>query len=245
VSGFFSLADGRNVPVRDGLVIGRTAGCDLVLDDHKASRRHARVVVEAGVVEIEDLGSSNGTLLNGKAVTRRLLRDNDELQVGTTKLRYHEGARVDVPSPAAPARPAAAPTADGDELFGGETAVGAAPPPPVRAAKPAPAAPSPPSPPAPPPPSAPPPRPNVVEFADEVVEVRAPAPRAAAPGGGAPAGEPAVQRQQRVLQFSKQAPRGAFGEDLGQVGGPARALTVLAVLALAVGLAWLCAQLVS
>jgi hypothetical protein len=65
--------------VHDGFVIGRVAGCDLVIDDTKASRRHARLVVDAGVVEVEDLESSNGTLLNEKPVTRRVLREKCHL----------------------------------------------------------------------------------------------------------------------------------------------------------------------
>jgi DNA segregation ATPase FtsK/SpoIIIE, S-DNA-T family len=75
VSGYLSLANGKRVAVRDGFVLGRVAGCDLVVDDGKCSRRHAKIHVESGVVEIEDLQSSNGTLLNDKPVTRRLLRE--------------------------------------------------------------------------------------------------------------------------------------------------------------------------
>ncbi|MHC5064137.1 MAG: FHA domain-containing protein, partial [Planctomycetota bacterium] len=58
--GFLELADGRQVEIANGLTIGRVAGCGLVLDDKKVSRQHARVIVERGVVEIEDLDSSNG-----------------------------------------------------------------------------------------------------------------------------------------------------------------------------------------
>jgi hypothetical protein len=42
-------------------------------------------------VEIEDLGSSNGTLLNDKMVKRRMLRDGDVVQIGTTRITYREG----------------------------------------------------------------------------------------------------------------------------------------------------------
>src|SRR5262245_65462583 len=92
VSGYLSLSDGRTVPVSNGITVGRVAGCDIVINDAKASRRHARFVVENDVVEIEDLGSSNGTLSNQKPVTRRLLRDGDQVQIGKTILTYREGA---------------------------------------------------------------------------------------------------------------------------------------------------------
>ena len=90
MSGHFALSDGRTVALRDGLVIGRGKNCDIVLDDTKASRRHAKVIVEAGVVEIEDLGSSNGTYLNGNPVDRRMLRDGDAVQIGKTTLTMRD-----------------------------------------------------------------------------------------------------------------------------------------------------------
>ena len=47
------------------------------------SRRHARIVISHGKVKLEDLGSKNGTLLNGKRIARsRPLSDGDEIQIG-------------------------------------------------------------------------------------------------------------------------------------------------------------------
>jgi predicted component of type VI protein secretion system len=270
VSSFLSMPDGQQVPVRDGLVIGRVSGCDVVVDDTKASRRHARLCVDGGVVEIEDLGSSNGTLLNGKPVQRRMLRNGDEVTIGNTVLVYRE---------AAAGTGAALRVADEDDvdLFGGDAPaapVAAAPAPrpsppaapPTTAAPIAPAAPRPPvrppvatSPPpvvssVPPagsslPPAVSPlpptgsslPPAGIVEFADEVVEVRktgATARATAAAGGAAPA--PAgIQQKQRTLQFHHNVDRGgALGDDLGQLGGSARTLVYAAVLAGAVGVAW-------
>src|SRR5688572_18827476 len=125
---WLSLANGTRVPVRNGFVLGRVAGCDLVVDDTKASRRHARIIIENDVVEIEDLGSSNGTLLNDKPVTRRLLRDGDRVKIGKTVIVFHEGELPAAAAPApsgggsAPARSTApaAPAFDAeDDLFGG------------------------------------------------------------------------------------------------------------------------------
>lgn len=92
MSGYLELPDGGLIGVRDGLLLGRTSACDVVVRDGKASRRHARLIVEAGVVEIEDLDSSNGTLLNGKPVTRRMLRDGDRIDIGKTGIVFREGA---------------------------------------------------------------------------------------------------------------------------------------------------------
>jgi len=84
------LPDGHRVPIADGLVIGRDKSSDVRIRDPKASRAHARVIVEASVVEIEDLGSSNGTRLNGKVIRRRILRPGDVIQIGKTLITYSE-----------------------------------------------------------------------------------------------------------------------------------------------------------
>src|SRR4029079_16250015 len=52
------------------LVIGRDEGCNLVLDDSKVSRRHAYLQEIDGGVEVGDLGSSNGTFVNGRRLER-------------------------------------------------------------------------------------------------------------------------------------------------------------------------------
>lgn len=247
MSGYLTLADGSHRPLHDGFTIGRVAGCDLVIDDGKASRRHARLVVAGGVVEIEDLGSSNGTLLNDKPVQKRMLRDGDEVKIGKTVLVFHEGTPPGV-APAATGGGASAVFADDDDLLGGDApaapaasspSIGAPPsvaPPPSRSA-PIPAAPPPPpsAPPAPPP--APPKA--VVEFADEVVEVRRAEPAApkAAAGKDATA---AVRSAGRVLQFHKKdGSGGVLGDDLGQVGGSTKVLLYVGVLVLCAGLFWL------
>lgn len=120
-NGFLEMTDGRRVEVADGLTIGRIESCDLVLEDHKVSRRHARVIVDHGVVEIEDLGSSNGVLLNGRAVQRHILRSGDKLRIGTTDLAYTCVDPVAVSSPAVSSPAVAVPSAErGDEESGVE-----------------------------------------------------------------------------------------------------------------------------
>jgi diguanylate cyclase (GGDEF)-like protein len=69
-----------------GAVIGRASDVDLRLKDDGVSRRHARIVVTDGLVCVEDLGSANGTLVNGERVERAELRDGDKIQVGATTI---------------------------------------------------------------------------------------------------------------------------------------------------------------
>lgn len=72
------------------VVVGRLSSCDIVLPDVNASREHAAFVSEGDGWAVEDLHSTNGTLVNGAAVTRMRLRDGDVVGIGVTELVYHE-----------------------------------------------------------------------------------------------------------------------------------------------------------
>ncbi len=69
-------------------VIGRDEGCDLVLDDDEVSREHAYLApLPDGAAEIHDLGSSNGTRVDGSAIrTTAVLRGGETVRVGTTTI---------------------------------------------------------------------------------------------------------------------------------------------------------------
>ena len=68
------------------LIVGRDPSCDIVLDDPSVSRRHARVFLAEGRVYLEDLGSQNGTMVNGAAIHMPCqLRSGDELAAGEAR----------------------------------------------------------------------------------------------------------------------------------------------------------------
>ncbi len=82
--------DGKQYPVRaTGTTIGRTADSDVRLGDELASRRHARIERRNGEFVITDLGSTNGTYVNGRRVHQRPLHGGDEIRVGRVRLRFH------------------------------------------------------------------------------------------------------------------------------------------------------------
>jgi hypothetical protein len=90
----------------EGLVIGRSPDCALTLADPTVSRRHAELRREDGRWVVADLGSSNGTRVNGWRVRRASLRAGDELMLGGVRLVLgRAGARPDWL--AAPERPLA------------------------------------------------------------------------------------------------------------------------------------------
>jgi hypothetical protein len=77
----------------DRMVIGRIDSCDICLSDVNVSRRHAAIVRHGDEWRIEDLESTNGTLLNGRPVTSERLQDRDVIEIGLTRLTYHSRGR--------------------------------------------------------------------------------------------------------------------------------------------------------
>jgi hypothetical protein len=83
------LPDGRRVAVgSEALVIGRLPECGVVLPDSNVSRRHAELRRKGDGVFVTDLGSTNGTRVNGTPVREQLLASGDEVSVGSTKLVF-------------------------------------------------------------------------------------------------------------------------------------------------------------
>lgn len=70
---------GRIVPLRGRLVIGRDSDCDLVLDEPEMSRRHAVIENAGDGMFLRDLGSSNGTFVNGVQVRNAVLHPDDQI----------------------------------------------------------------------------------------------------------------------------------------------------------------------
>jgi hypothetical protein len=76
----------------DGLVVGRGAEADLRINDPGISRRHAEFRVEGREVRIVDLGSTNGTLVDGHKVRETTLRDGAKVRLGNTDLVVRTGS---------------------------------------------------------------------------------------------------------------------------------------------------------
>ena len=79
---------GVSVPVTGPVVIGRSPGADIVIGDDFVSGRHARLSPSGDGAVLEDLGSTNGTGLNGQPVTgARSLRPGDAIDIGAVRLK--------------------------------------------------------------------------------------------------------------------------------------------------------------
>ncbi len=82
---------GREFDVRAGARLGRAQTSEVNIDDSYASAAHARLYPRSGAMFIEDLGSTNGTYVNGRQLTRPLqLAEGDTVRIGDTELRYRE-----------------------------------------------------------------------------------------------------------------------------------------------------------
>ena len=89
-----SPSEGAEHAVAQGTTIGRE-GCDITLGDPDVSRRHAEIQISNGDILISDLGSTNGTFVNGERIDQpRSLRDGDEVRIGAVvwRLRAPAGA---------------------------------------------------------------------------------------------------------------------------------------------------------
>jgi pSer/pThr/pTyr-binding forkhead associated (FHA) protein len=93
------LKGGRPVPIlRDVTVIGRQKElCDIILDRSSISKLHCLLVRTDGLLFLRDLGSTNGTKVNGQRVVRGALLPGDELSFASEKFRVEMGP--DVPEP--------------------------------------------------------------------------------------------------------------------------------------------------
>ena len=76
------------IPAEQGVfVLGRVQGCDLVIRDEKASRHHAELRPEpAGGLRIRDLGSANGTFVDGRRVEEAMLAGGEELKIAGVEI---------------------------------------------------------------------------------------------------------------------------------------------------------------
>ena len=84
LSGFY---EGLEVVLdRERLVIGRGRKADLALAEATISRAHAAIGCDASGFVVEDLGSTNGTLVNGSRITRQPLKSDDEIQMGKLRI---------------------------------------------------------------------------------------------------------------------------------------------------------------
>ena len=74
------------------VVIGRSPSSDIVIDEPYVSSTHARLALQGPALVLEDLGSTNGTLVNGHVIEQPVtLREGDEVQVGDTIMRVSRG----------------------------------------------------------------------------------------------------------------------------------------------------------
>jgi two-component system cell cycle response regulator len=90
---------GRRILLADDrITLGRSPQATILLHDTHVSRLHLAIAFdpEAGAYRLRDLGSSNGTLLNGKRISEATLKESDKIIIGTTMLRFGWADKLDL-----------------------------------------------------------------------------------------------------------------------------------------------------
>lgn len=99
----------KSFPIQEITLVGRAADCDITLAAAHLSRHHAQLHVVDGLLFVKDLGSSNGTYVNGKKITEARLKRGDELRFDTLSFAVIGPAgdkeQTSIRRPASPAKP--------------------------------------------------------------------------------------------------------------------------------------------
>lgn len=87
---------GRRIPITpDPIIIGRSAKCEIQVDQESVSRNHCRIRYDGQSFMVRDLGSTNGTYVNDELIDEVTLDDGDQLKVGRTILKFILGDNVE------------------------------------------------------------------------------------------------------------------------------------------------------
>jgi hypothetical protein len=86
ISGKYQGGEFPMVPEK-AIIVGRSSDLDMVLVEEMVSRKHARITYDKDKIVIEDLGSTNGTFVNGEKIKRAQLKEGDRILIGTSILK--------------------------------------------------------------------------------------------------------------------------------------------------------------
>src|SRR5678815_1739810 len=87
---------GGEYPIEENrpIVVGRSSELDMVLVEEMVSRKHARIEMKDGKILIEDLGSTNGTFVNGERIVKGSLKEGDRVLIGLSLIHISEPTRL-------------------------------------------------------------------------------------------------------------------------------------------------------
>ncbi len=84
----FGDKNSKTFNLTDKVIIGRSEGADIQLEDSFASSSHAKLQKQGATYVVQDLKSTNGTLLNGNKIKKETLNSGDEIKIGKNKFKF-------------------------------------------------------------------------------------------------------------------------------------------------------------
>ncbi|HYF51145.1 MAG TPA: FHA domain-containing protein [Planctomycetota bacterium] len=110
ISIVFGGQEQRTVPLdKPRLVVGREPTCEIHIDNLGISRQHCAFSQRGEAFVVQDLGSSNGTYVNGKKITEHFLNNDDEVVIGKYTLKFKNETQAPAAAPGAPKADAGVP----------------------------------------------------------------------------------------------------------------------------------------
>jgi len=93
--GVSGITFAKNFTLVGKMIIGRTADCDITVPSNEMSRQHACFITRPGSILLEDLGSSNGTFVNNKPITKAVVQVGDEIRFDKIRFQIQSVNQVD------------------------------------------------------------------------------------------------------------------------------------------------------
>ncbi|MEO6826431.1 MAG: DUF3662 and FHA domain-containing protein [Microbacteriaceae bacterium] len=115
------VAGRRHQITKSRTVIGRGSDADITVDDTGISRKHVEIVWDGAHAQVRDLGSTNGSQLNGRPVTKALLEPDSVVTIGHTRIVFRVLPQASAPSAAPAGRPSNAARPDDIGGFWGQS----------------------------------------------------------------------------------------------------------------------------
>ncbi len=93
--GVSGITFGKNFTLVGSMIVGRQATCNICIPSNEISRSHARIITRPGSILLEDLGSANGTFVNGQPIDKAIVNIGDEIRFDKIRFQLQSLKQID------------------------------------------------------------------------------------------------------------------------------------------------------